>query len=92
MSTKGSAAGLAMNRPDHLLSEGRKWAWKGQELDFQQMDQITYTLQGGDEYMSKGQQHDLLQKAQITYKLRAADGHQRVSSRICIKQTISLTS
>ena len=92
MGVKGSAEGFGANRPDHLHPEGSKWALKGQQQDLQQIDQITYTLQGGDGYMSKVQQHDLLQTDQITYKLRAADGHQRVSSRIHGKQTMSLTN
>ena len=66
MATKGSAAGFAAKRPDHLLPEGKRWPPKGQQQVLQQSDQITY-------------------------KLRAGDGHQRVSSRVCSKETKLLT-
>ena len=48
MATKGSAAGFAANRPDHLLSEGRTLPPKGQQQVLQQRDQITYSLRAGD--------------------------------------------
>ena len=48
MATKGSAAGFAAKRPDHLHAEGRRWPPKGQQLVSQQKDQITYILRGGD--------------------------------------------
>src|SRR6202044_3997517 len=44
MATKGSAAGFAAKRPDHLLPEGRRWPPKGQWQVLQQRDQITYFL------------------------------------------------
>ena len=48
MATKGSAAGFAAKRPDHLLPEGRRWPPKGQQQVLQQTDQITYSLRAGD--------------------------------------------
>ena len=48
MAIKGSAAGFAANRPDHLQSEGRRWPPKGQQQVLQQTDQITYSLRAGD--------------------------------------------
>ena len=48
MATKGSAAGFATNRPDHLLPEGRRWPLKGQQQVLQQTDQITHILREGD--------------------------------------------
>ena len=48
MATKGSAAGFAAKRPDHLHSEGRRWPPKGQQQVLQQRDQITYQLRVGD--------------------------------------------
>ena len=48
MATKGSAAGFAANRPDHLLPDGRRWPSRGQQQALQQTDQITYSLRGGD--------------------------------------------
>jgi hypothetical protein len=48
MATKGSAAGFAAKRPDHLQAEGRRWPPKGQQQVLQQKDQITYRLRGGD--------------------------------------------
>jgi hypothetical protein len=50
MATKGSAAGFAANRPDHLLPEGRRWPPKGQQQVLQQTDQITYNLKAGDSH------------------------------------------
>ena len=44
MATKGSAAGLAAKRPDHLLAEIRRWPPNGQQQILQQRDQITYIL------------------------------------------------
>ena len=48
MATKGSAAGFAAKRPDHLLSKGRRWPPKGQQQVLWQRDQITYFLRAGD--------------------------------------------
>jgi hypothetical protein len=48
MASKGSAAGFAAKRPDHLLPEGRRWPPKGQQQVLQQRDQITYILRAGD--------------------------------------------
>jgi hypothetical protein len=48
MATKVSEAGFSANRPDHLLSEGRRWPPKGQQQVLQQTDQITYNLRAGD--------------------------------------------
>src|SRR6202020_1200048 len=47
MATKGSAAGFAAKRPDHLHAEGRRWPPKGQQQVLQQRDQITYSLRAG---------------------------------------------
>ena len=49
MATKGSAAGSAAKRLDHLLPEGRRWPPKGQQV-FQKRDQITYILRAGDHH------------------------------------------
>jgi hypothetical protein len=48
MTTKESVTGFAAKRPDHLLSEGRRWPSKGQQQVLQQTDQITYKLRAGD--------------------------------------------
>src|ERR1700733_6727200 len=48
MATKGSAAGFAAKRPDHLPTESRRWPPKGQQQVLQQKDQITYFLRAGD--------------------------------------------
>ena len=48
MATKGSAAGFAAKRPDHLHTEGRRWPPKGQQQVLQHRDQITYSLRAGD--------------------------------------------
>ena len=48
MATKGSAAGFAAKRPDHLQTEGRRWPIKGQQKVSQQRDQITYNLRAED--------------------------------------------
>ena len=45
----------------------------------------------GKRWVQKGQQQYFQQRDQITYSLRARDRHQRVSSRICSKETRSLT-
>ena len=47
MATKGSGAGFAAKRPDHLLSDGRRWPPKGQQQVLQQRAQITYSLSAG---------------------------------------------
>ena len=47
MATKGSAAGFAEKRPDHVLPEGRTWPPKGQGQVLQQKDQNTYPLRAG---------------------------------------------
>src|SRR6202044_2983741 len=52
MATKGSTAGFAAKRPDHLLPEDRRWPPKGQQQVLQQRDQITYSL--GQEMATKG--------------------------------------
>ena len=48
MVTKGSAAGFAAKRPDHLHTEGKRWSPKGQQQVLQQRDQITYSLRAGN--------------------------------------------
>ena len=48
MVSKGSSAGFAAKRPDHLLPEDRGWPPKGQQQVLQQRDQITYILRAGD--------------------------------------------
>ena len=48
MAIKGSAAGFATKRPDHLQPEGRIWATKSQQQVLQQRDQITYILRAVD--------------------------------------------
>ena len=48
MAIKGSAAGFAAKRPDHLRSKGRIWPPKGQQQVLQQKDLITYSLRAGD--------------------------------------------
>ena len=48
MASKGSAAGFAAKRPDHLLPEGRRWPPKGQQEILQQRGQITYILRAGN--------------------------------------------
>ena len=48
MATKGSAAGFAAKRPDHLQTEGRRWPPKGQQKVLLQKDQITYSLRARD--------------------------------------------
>ena len=48
MANKGSPAGFAAKRPDHLPSEGRRWPPKGQQEFLQQGDQITYFLRAED--------------------------------------------
>ena len=50
MATKGSAAGFAAKKPDHLHPEGRRWPPKGQQQVGQQRDQITYNLRVGDDH------------------------------------------
>ena len=50
MAIKGSAAGFAAKRPDHLPTEGRRWPTKGQKQALQQRDQITYSLRAGDSH------------------------------------------
>src|ERR1700722_16508061 len=90
MATKGSAAGFAAKRPDHLLSEGSRWPPKGQQQVLQERDQITYSLRAADGHQ-KGQQQVLWQRDQITYNLKAEDDHQRVSSRFCSKETNQIT-
>ena len=50
MATKGSTAGFAAKRPDHLLPEDRRWPPKGQQQVLQQRDQITYALRAGDSH------------------------------------------
>jgi hypothetical protein len=47
MAAKGSAAGFAAKRPDHLHAEDRRWPLKGQQQVLQQRDQITYNLKAG---------------------------------------------
>ena len=49
MATKGSTAGLAEKRLDHLHTEGRRWPPKGQQQVLQQKNQITYILRAGDD-------------------------------------------
>ena len=48
MATKGSAAGFAEKRPDHLHTEDRRWPPQGQLQVLQKRDQITYILRAGD--------------------------------------------
>ena len=90
MATKGSAAGFAEKRPDHLLSKGRRWPPKGQQQVLQQRDLITYNLRVGDGHQRVSSMV-FQQRDQITYNLRVGDGHQRVSSRFGSKETRSLT-
>ena len=75
MATKGSAAGFAAMRPDHLLPEGRRWPPKGQQQVLQQKEQITYILRAGDGHQRVSSKFC----TQIAYILRAGDGRQRVS-------------
>ena len=42
--TRGSASGIVVNRPDHILPEGGTRPQKGQQVELQQADQITYIL------------------------------------------------
>jgi hypothetical protein len=42
--TRGSAGGIAANRPDHILPEGGTRPQEGQQVGLQQTDQITYIL------------------------------------------------
>jgi hypothetical protein len=48
MVTKGSAAGFAAKRPNHLHTKGRRWPPKGQQHVLQQRDQATYRLRAED--------------------------------------------
>ena len=54
MATKGSAAGFAASRSDHVQPEDRRWPPKGQQQVLQQTDQITYSLRTGDGHQRVG--------------------------------------
>ena len=78
MATKGSAAGFAAKRPDHLLS-GQEMATKWSAADFSAR-MPDHLLPEGRRWPSKGQQQVWQQRVHIIYILRAEDDHQRVSS------------
>ena len=84
MATKGSAAGFAAKRPDHLHTEGRRWPPKGQQQVLQQRDLITYFLDR--KWPQNGQQQIFQQGCQITYFLKAGDGHQKVSREFVMNE------
>ena len=65
MATKGSAAGFATKRPDHLQTEDRGWPPKGQQHVLQQRPD--HLLPEGMRWPPKGQQQVLQQGDQITY-------------------------
>ena len=48
MAIKRSVASFATKRPDHLLSEDRRWPPKSEEQVWQQREQITYFLKERD--------------------------------------------
>jgi hypothetical protein len=92
---RGSADGIAANRPDHIQAEGGTSHEEGQQDgELQQTDQITYPLrvEQGHERVSR---MELQQTDQITYSrrnfLRVEQGHKRVSRWNCSKQTRSHT-
>jgi hypothetical protein len=82
MATKGSAAGFAAKRPDHLHPE--EMGTKGSAAGFT-AKRPDHLQAEGRRWAPKGQQQVLQQRDQITYKLRAGDEHQSVSSRLCNK-------
>ena len=87
MGTKGSAAGFAEKRPDHLHPEGM--VTKGSAAGFaaKRLDHLHSEVGDGHKGSAAG-----FAAKKITYFLRAGEDHQGVSTRFCSKEAGSLTS
>ena len=88
MATKGSAAGFAAKRPDHLQTKGRRWPPNGQQQVLLDRDQIPYLLRAGDDHQRSAASFVAKRPNYLLSEGRVS--HQKVHREFVMEETVSI--